>query len=494
MRLSIRALCICLLLALAACSTSNKGISHRLPRTLEEIEKYVKRAEDKVSVRIEKLASLPFDQTTFDNTLKEWNRLGNDLMESFTTLAFLSRPDFSCSSSAQQAMQIFETFLKEKLEQHPRIFESLFAYVYQALSSGTPSKYENHLIDALIQSTNSIKERFPEEYIEVFDHLKKLSIKYEKQPFNFQRGNASPAKGAETGGAETGFTLLSLNTCFLPGNQTYLYGGMAPWEKRVTAIAEKIRTSGADLVCLQEVFAEDASDALFAALKDSYAYFYTSIGPRPPGVAFETLGLPSGLFVASKYPLDDPHFTLPSASAFPINYGCFDFVVKNGKTSLAHVYVAHLQPQFLPEYRRVRAAQLKEIVEKMRKDASKNGNMPFLLCGDLNIPCGSKEPAEALIEEHFYNAYTQNIKSMGDKNWTSTDYFTNQYIFPDKSANAVDPNFQILDYALLLKTSRAKNYSVETTLFPMYSLEKPDSSISDHHGLFTKVQLLRPTN
>ncbi len=92
---------------------------------------------------------------------------------------------------------------------------------------------------------------------------------------------------------------------------------MSPWRDRLGALTALIRSTNADVVCLQEVHPDDAIQELYHALKDQYSYFYGAIGPRFLGFDLSALGLPSGLFVASKYPVENPEFSLYKNVAFP---------------------------------------------------------------------------------------------------------------------------------------------------------------------------------
>jgi len=80
-----------------------------------------------------------------------------------------------------------------------------------------------------------------------------------------------------------------------------LWGGVLPWELRIDGIVEQIKTQDPDVVCLQEVFDETAATALYEKLRDQYRHFYINIGPRNFGLHESSLGISSGLFVASKY-------------------------------------------------------------------------------------------------------------------------------------------------------------------------------------------------
>ena len=69
---------------------------------------------------------------------------------------------------------------------------------------------------------------------------------------------------------------------------------------------------------------------------------------------------------------------------------------------------------------------------------------------------------------------------------TCTFYFTNYLLSEDKDPQKIDPKFQILDYALLWKSD--PKFSLSTTRVSMNDLSKPDSAISDHHGLLSTIE------
>lgn len=454
-----------------------------VPTNKTQVEAYLKAAEMNVSNRIQQLVTIPDSQKTFDNTLRAWNRLGSEITENFALLSFVSQTSSPARFAAMQAMQALQSFLTQTIHKTPLIYQSLIAYTESALNGTQPlSSYECNLQYAFLSSALEFKNQLPKQTLETLNKLRMKCATRVRSPFYFikSRDSSSLAERAKS------LSIFSLNTCFLPPGQSLIYGGMAPWYERVVPLAQKILSVDADLVCLQEVFVEDASDALFEALKDRYCYFYTCIGPRAPGIAFEGLGLPSGLFVASKYPLENPQFTLFSAAAYQMNFGLFDFVLKKNALS-SHIYVSHLQALNYPQ---IRALQLKEALEKMQQDLSKTENekMAFILCGDLNIPWGSQEPAEALIRTHFTDSYNQNRKKVSEADRTCTDYFTHRVIYPQKPSRELDPNFQILDYTLLLDSPLCSHYVMKTELVRMNTLDKPEAAISDHHGLFTTIE------
>jgi hypothetical protein len=262
------------------------------------------------------------------------------------------------------------------------------------------------------------------------------------------------------------------------------------WQQRLPLLAEQILAADADIVCLQEVHAEAATYALYDALKEHYTYFYGAIGPKFIGFSLNSLGMPSGLFVASKYPLEKPQYTLFPISGFAMNYGFFDCLVKNGPTCIAHIYTTHMQSLDIDEkFAEIRALQLKQILDKMQSDRdAQQEPIPYFLCGDLNIPYGGGEMGEALIQAYFFDDYNQNQEAVGEENSTSTEYFSNYFISSSKNPEEIDPHFQILDYALLLREAYSgQQYRLNTVRIKMNDLKKTQEAISDHHALLTRI-------
>jgi endonuclease/exonuclease/phosphatase family metal-dependent hydrolase len=468
-----------------------------VPMTSEAVDSYLEKAEMDVLQTLNHLASIPDEQKTVETMMRPWNRLSNELLDQFRLLTYLANSPFSSNMAAGIAIEKYQGFLFQALIQNSDLFRSLMAYAKHTVTNGSLfSPYEHYEVECLLKSCGDIKASLAQSDQDALDELQSLNSKYEKTPYIYLKSK-TPEKTSDASYPKDGLSVLTLNTCFMPGNYPFLFGGVyMPWQKRVSLLGEKLRSVNADVVCLQEIFAEETTYALFEELKDTYTYFYGAIGPRFLGFSFDTFGFPSGLFIASKYPIENPQFTLFSVAGFPMNYGCFDFVVKNGDTSIGHVYTTHLQPLDYEEFDQIRASQLNQILEKMESDLAKDENVPMFLCGDLNVPYGSDEPSEALIRGHFYDDYNRNIPATITKaNSTCTDYFTNYLFAGGENLEEIDPNFQILDYALLLRPSHSSRlsssrqaYTLNTVLVPANDLKDPDAAISDHHALLSIIQ------
>ena len=177
--------------------------------------------------------------------------------------------------------------------------------------------------------------------------------------------------------------VLSWNVCFLPLATANWEKGVKPWTERLNQVAETILKEDADVVCLQEVYDSQAASDLTDLLKEKYKHIYYNIGPK-------SLGVNSGLFVASKVPLKNTRFTQHKdrqndLDSFFVNKGFFDFEIYAGDHKIAHIFVTHLQHSKddlhpLKLEQEIREKQLNAIFSEMEK-----AEVPAVLVGDFNM-------------------------------------------------------------------------------------------------------------
>ena len=198
--------------------------------------------------------------------------------------------------------------------------------------------------------------------------LDALKQKIHKTPFTLLKGSA-PVK--ERGD----ISLLTWNVCMLFGGLPLPFGGMRPVSKRISGVARKIIESKADIVCLQEV-SPPAAHRLYASLKNEYKYFYTRINPDP------WLMLDSGLFVASKVPIENPHvIKIPLAAR--MKRALFAFQVGSLKFGTTHLEPGNDQAD--------KSIRKRQILEILKHDVD-------VLLGDLNIERGEEYLTSGLAE------------------------------------------------------------------------------------------------
>ena len=303
--------------------------------------------------------------------------------------------------------------------------------------------------------------------------LKKIAIKYRTKPFTYKQGSQSIVKKD----IQTQITLLWWNICAIRGGYNYTDGGVAPWRDRIKPIINEILNQNADVICLGEVFNPLVDKNLYEGLKNTYKYFYLNIGPK-------TIGVSSGLFVASKIALSNPNFVPFSkeiliGSAKFSEKGYFSFTV--GGTF--RVIATHLQhsavfqkPTVQEKY--CRAEQMNLIFEEIgdfdldldldSKEASLTLlNRATILTGDFNMP---------LKEMANYTFFNRTSGAVDEITWGGEAVFVEE---PSDS--------QTLDYTLAIDDSATVVTEVIDVGFNRQVYNK--DALSDHNILKSTITL-----
>ncbi len=303
-------------------------------------------------------------------------------------------------------------------------------------------------------------------------------VKYAMVPFTYMRGDAEEKLFPQ----DSRVSILNWNVCFFNHNLSMLFGGVLPWKDRIGSVAQQLQNTQVDVICLQEVFSLEAGLALYNLLKKNYAHFYLNIGPKLCGFDPSALGIPSGLFVASKYPLKDPHFQAFNHQETPKNrgYGFFTIDLMDRGDVVARIASTHLQPGQTEEDKNYRKAQINAILTNLRtKDIL---GIPCFLCGDLNLERGGEE----------YKKLVQNfVNSDLGSNWTCCE-LRNYWWKAGQDVKrfiAFGLDVEWIDYFLHLKSGMQSIGSMTTTVIPVNHLKDPKSSLSDHQILITVLKL-----
>ncbi len=198
--------------------------------------------------------------------------------------------------------------------------------------------------------------------------LDTLNQRYSKVSFTRSEGNASEKFGDLS-------KIATFNVCMLFGGLGIKFGGQDIIARRIDKVAQKIISSDADVVCLQEV-SPPAARLLRKKLEGDYKYFIERINPET------WFSLDSGLFIVSKLPIDGIKVhSIPLAAT--MKRALFTFQV--GKTRIG---TTHLEPGNEDLDIAMRKKQVKEI---LKHDVD-------ILIGDLNIERGEEFLASGLAE------------------------------------------------------------------------------------------------
>jgi hypothetical protein len=298
--------------------------------------------------------------------------------------------------------------------------------------------------------------------------LRTLALSIQKNPYIYWKG---AAEGKFLPANRT-FSLLSWNICCVGAGYSISDGGVVPWSFRIDQIIDKIVAKDADVNCLYETF--DSKSAFYLAEKlreKGYAHFYFNIGPKPVGVS-------SGIFIASKYNIKNPEFTL-----FPEDTlvgrtknaakGVFAFDLESLGENFARIHSTHLQHSEQPEFPTAeevegRRRQMEIIAEKV------NGvsNRCVVVTGDLNLD--DKEYNQSSWHHGF-----QKGDPFEGKTWNG-DAFCAQLVGKPISGPLN------LDHTMIANGSaRAIHTTLVRTGYD--GVNYKEEALSDHEGLFSLI-------
>lgn len=472
-----------------------KGLMNAFPNTPAKVEAYANETMALFDAEAEKFLSVGANERTFANTVKHWNHIGKMLINRMIVLKSLSITNVSEETlkAADTAFDRIQEYFSAKLTSSPQIALAIINYLENAPETQQLSPSEWLYVHQLANSLNS--SWFPLFYQRKIDAMKETIAAIPRMDYSYKKGDA-PIKALSM--QSPSFSLLNFNVCFLPGSLPMLFGGMTPWELRIDKVAERIKQLDADIICLQEVFEEESAEILYEKLKNKYAHFYINIGPRNFGFNQESAGMSSGLFVASKYELQNPKFHVFKNTTYHMNRGFFEFSLNKEGSEFAHVYTTHLEAFAHPPGPEFREEQLREILAVMDENNKKSkGNAAIILCGDLNIPWSSKEPAEQILQEYFSDSYNKSGKELSMKNRTYVDY-TDLWWKARLDVRRFEPKPEILDYAILLSKlpssgayPAGKSFRLATAVIPMNDVTNPLDALSDHHAEISLIQYVK---
>jgi hypothetical protein len=198
-----------------------------------------------------------------------------------------------------------------------------------------------------------------------------------------------------------------------------------------------------------------------------------NMGPKMFGQDLKGAGLNSGLFVASKVPLETAYFEdfNPLGGDQQINKGFFGASIQGAPLSFIN---CHLQAGDQKQDQDLRYHQLGRI----KRFISDQTTPIRLLIGDLNTPFGSGEQSEELIQECFFDPYNKNRSTVTKYSRTFSDRFI---------SGKQDGSCEILDYFLVYHLPGFEKYAFITERIEGFNEVNFKNKGSDHHGLCSQV-------
>lgn len=414
--------------------------------------------EERISTDIQKFILLSREQNC-DAACQIWS----DLLFSYFSLQLemWRALGFSSHANVKEVLPTRVAHVKETLQNALSDPSVLHAWVRIAQSNEKLTPQQRLFAARILEENTHLLSK---ENIELLAQLKTLPF----EAFARAQGMANPIDPQKL----TTLRILTANIICFPGDLPYTYGGIRPWEMRMDALTEKLKSANAEILCLQEVWDPVAMRALMDRLKDEYAYFLYDAGDPAGTCQVDNIGYNSGLFIASKIPLDTATFrrfdrSIPAGS----NRGALLVTCQVANEKLALINT-HQQHGNTLEMRQVRKEHLEQCSTALQSAIAGTQNAWAILVGDLNI--------DGLSEEVDTSGLSREFKWIRSTDFTCTNRFNNWVTNPPASDHdAMHPDEQ-LDHMISLS-----KVPVERMLLPLFDLEHPLQALSDHHGLLT---------
>ncbi len=447
------------------------------PQSVAAIDLFEQDAEREFSSALAAYKAQNKESLDFNSAIVSWNGLIERFFAQCTklTFLFLLMDNQEVNKRAQMAAQSMGAKLWAACRDEEALSLCL-SFAEKAIQNpGLINPSERGWLSTILES---VKTGWPDEspLREKADRLQTELSKQEVLLFTYGKG-ALPEKNLP---ADRSVAVINWNVCFFNYGMSILFGGVLPWQSRIKKVASKIRSCDADVVCLQEVFSQEAAVELYNLLQFDYAHFYMNIGPKLYGFDAEALGLPSGLFVASRYPLQNAAFV-------PYNreetqkvrgYGVFMGDLCSRDKVLARIATTHLQPGSAPEDESYRGVQIDAILSHLR--ATDLSNTPCFLCGDLNIEKGSGEYKR--LAQNFADLYT-------GVEWTCCElrnYWWKAAQDPGRF-QALGLEVEWIDYFLRLRSGKRTPAAGNTRVISVNDPRSPQTALSDHQIMKTEL-------
>lgn len=404
------------------------------------------------------------DMTSFTEVISGWNDTIYPLFQTgilLQSLPLITTEQKTITTAIEQCL-----FVQKKAQtamETPEVFSLMVSFAQNPQKQKNLTPYERYCLLQILQTIPDSDE---------IKLAKTTLSSYPMQPFLYAKGDLTE----KTLPKDRTLTCMSWNVCLFDANLSMLFGGVLPWQARITQIADKILELHPDILCLQEVFSPNANLVLVEKLRGQYAHFYYKIGPNPVGFSINSLRIPSGLFIASKFPLQAEQFTSYAGEETPSyrGYGFFSANIYSKNEKIGHFVTTHLQPGYEKVDKNFRKKQLLAITNSLPK------NVPIFLCGDLNIVEGSEEAKKnfASYPKTPYEGLNWTCCELRDYWWKAKQNV--------KSFINLNPEKEWLDYFFLI--SPGNSLSCKTKVLCANDLESPETALSDHQILLSTLK------
>lgn len=250
---------------------------------------------------------------------------------------------------------------------------------------------------------------------------------------------------------------------------------VAHLDARRQALPAALIGTGADVLCLQEVFRPADRDALVRALRATHPHVARCDDRRR--------GFTHGLLVLSRFPLPAASFTpfaaMQAWQRLLVRQGVLAATVSLPGAGDVRLLDVHATagggggPE-APRTERLRARQLQQVAQLAR-----TSSLPVLLCGDLNA---GPEASPGNLQQLLDDGWTDPVR--GGTTWDPANPLNRDGLFGDSPAQRVDH--------VLLDRTAAQRFAVRDASIvlggPVVGVPGGPVPLSDHAGVLVTLE------
>ncbi len=248
--------------AFIACAVSVFGTQNSVlkefPESAEAVAEFTNSGIKNFNRNFLEFSKQPQNDLTFAKTVSRWSGIVEPLFTKGVVLAFLpltNQNEEVIQAGKIETMQIRKRLLEAMEDPEP--LSVLLSFVRDEKKQKAMTPYERYKVRHILKNVgnNPLKE----EAIALENNLSS----YPTQAFLKTKGSAKEKKLSKN----RTLTILNWNVCMFDSSISLLFGGVLPWQNRIDGVVEKLKQADPDIICLQEVFSEDAGRVLINNLK-----------------------------------------------------------------------------------------------------------------------------------------------------------------------------------------------------------------------------------
>jgi hypothetical protein len=120
--------------------------------SIQDVQEYTICIEDKINKAAESILSISTEEQTFENTIRPWNRLLEELSKNFHTLITIEKMNSHSSAIASQAVDYLQTSLVKKLKEN-NLYHALLNCSQKIVNDNETNSFQRYIAEHFINNS-----------------------------------------------------------------------------------------------------------------------------------------------------------------------------------------------------------------------------------------------------------------------------------------------------------------------------------------------------